>query len=146
MKRLLFIFTFSCISASCFAQLYVNQNGNVGINMSNPQNVTLGITNTRTQYGLQINGHGEKDILIHSYSDTITNHTTTKYGLEICTHLQNNNINNGLRVYPSGSTNYNNYAITGQGGTAPLESAGVCGLLASSNCTNKRCRHIRCIY
>jgi hypothetical protein len=125
------------VSISIFAQLYVKDTGNVGVNMNNPENITLGMLNTRNQYGMRIEGHGEKDLLIHSYSDTITNHTTTKYGLEICTHLQNNNINNGLRVYPSGSTNYNNYAITGQGGTAPLESAGVCGLLASSNCTNK---------
>lgn len=137
MKKLSFTLLMFFVSISIFAQLYVKDTGNVGVNMNNPENITLGMLNTRNQYGMRIEGHGEKDLLIHSYSDTITNHTTTKYGLEICTHLQNNNINNGITVYSNGSTNYNNYAITGQGGTAPLESAGVCGLLASSNCTNK---------
>ena len=99
MKKLSFTLLMFFVSISIFAQLYVKDTGNVGVNMNNPENITLGMLNTRNQYGMRIEGHGEKDLLIHSYSDTITNHTTTKYGLEICTHLQNNNINNGITVY-----------------------------------------------
>ena len=84
MKKLSFTLLLFFVSISIFAQLYVKDTGNVGVNMNNPENITLGMLNTRNQYGMRIEGHGEKDLLIHSYSDTITNHTTTKYGLEIC--------------------------------------------------------------
>ena len=65
MKKLSFTLLMFFVSISIFAQLYVKDTGNVGVNMNNPENITLGMLNTRNQYGMRIEGHGEKDLLIH---------------------------------------------------------------------------------
>lgn len=55
MRKLSFTLLMFLISISSFGQLYVKNTGNVGVNMSSPTNTTLGMRNTRTRYGMQIN-------------------------------------------------------------------------------------------
>ncbi len=136
MKKTITFLSSLAISASLSAQLYVNQDGNVGVNMSNPTNISFGLNNDRTRYGMKINGHGEKDLLIHSYADTVTHYVASKCGLEIHTHLQTGNIVNGIQVIPSGSTNYTGCAVSGVGGNATIQSVGVSGTLTANNTSN----------
>ena len=53
MKKTITFLSSLAISASLSAQLYVNQDGNVGVNMSNPTNISFGLNNDRTRYGMK---------------------------------------------------------------------------------------------
>ncbi len=134
MKKIFLFSVMLLVSMSAFSQLYVNEDGNVGVNYEDPIDATMGVINTRNSAGLEIWGNGAEDIAIYSKQDTV-NGGGDKCALKIYSYQHDQASVNGIEVKPYGSTNRTNCAINGQGGSATWQSIGVCGNLGSNNGT-----------
>ncbi len=133
MKKTITFLSSLAFSASLSAQLYVNQDGNVGI-YSTFSNTSLNVKTNNNSNGIRITGAGSNSILLYNSADSTV--TSNNFGIRIFNQLKDNVFSQGINVYPYGESNSTNIGVKSFGGNSSTLSIGVAGCLKGNNITN----------
>lgn len=133
MKKTIAFLSSLVISASLSAQLYVNQDGNVGI-YSTFSNTSLNVKTNNNSNGIRITGPGSNSIQLYNSADSTV--TSNNFGIRIYNQLKDNVFSQGINVYPYGESNRTNIGVKAFGGNSSTLSIGIAGCLNGNNITN----------
>ena len=129
MKKIIILLSVLAISSNLSAQLYINEQGNIGVCSSATSNSSMRIANNNKEKGLDITGYGSSDIYITSNYNTLDSLASIKYGINIFSVLKRNKTNYGIKVRGFSFTDKSNIGIISTGGNSSLLSFGVVGNL-----------------